>query len=90
MIVARYGNIVCLVEGGVKLAQPSRSVRFLEFFEGTDEMFIAKWKPKYPQYKFQIFKHNRKPLNFMARVAIESSPDIKSRLRDYNIEKLFT
>ena len=61
---------------------------FIDFFEGTDEMFIAKYKPRYPNHSFQIFRHLRKPLSKNARAAIENSPEIKSKLRDYNLSKL--
>jgi hypothetical protein len=51
-------------------------------------MFIAKYKPRYPNHSFQIFRHLRKPLSKNARAAIENSPEIKSKLRDYNLSKL--
>jgi DNA-binding cell septation regulator SpoVG len=61
---------------------------FLGFFEGTDEMFIATYKPKYPNHTFQIFRHVRKPLSKNTREAIEKSTEIKAKLRDYNLSKL--
>ena len=86
MIIARYNNIVCEV-GPIKMGINHR-ITFLAFFEGTDEMFIANYKPKYPNHTFQIFRHARKPLSKNARTFIENSPEIKAKLRDYNLSKL--
>ena len=87
MIIARYNNIVCEVNQTSKL-NPTRRIRFIDFFEGTDEMFIAKYKPRFPNHTFQIFLHKRKPLFKSVRELIETSLDIKAQLRDYNLKKL--
>lgn len=86
MILVRYNNIICEVSS-IKMGIKHR-LTFLGFFEGTDEMFIATYKPKYPNHTFQIFRHVRKPLSKNAREAIEKSTEIKSKLRDYNLSKL--
>jgi len=86
MIIARYNNVICEI-GPIKMGIKHR-LTFLDFFEGTDEMFIATYKRRYPNHSFQIFKHKRKPLSKNARTAIENSPEIKSKLRDYNLSKL--
>lgn len=86
MILARYNNIICEV-GPIKMGIKHR-ITFLGFFEGTDEMFIAKFKPKYPNHAFQIFRHPKKPLSKNARNFIENSSEIKSKLREYNLSKL--
>jgi hypothetical protein len=51
-------------------------------------MFIAKYKPVYPNHTFQIFRHVRKPLSKNVRTIIENAPEIKAKLRDYNLSKL--
>jgi len=86
MIIAKYNNVICEVDS-IKMDARYR-IRFLNFFEGTDEMFIAKYKSSYPNHSFQIFRHLKKPLSKSARTAIENSPEIKSKLRDYNLSKL--
>ena len=86
MIIARYNSIVCEV-GPIKLDARCR-LKFIGFFEGTDEMFIAKYKPVYPNHTFQIFRHVRKPLSKNIRTIIENAPEIKAKLRDYNLSKL--
>ncbi len=88
MIIARYNNVVCEIEESVKLSRRSNRIKFLEFFEGSDDAFIIKWKKKYPQHKFQIFRNIRKPLLNWARTLIEGSLEVKSKLRDYNLSKL--
>jgi len=87
MIIARYNNIVCEVNQTSKL-NPTRRIRFIGFFQGTDEMFIAKYKPQFPNHTFQIFLHKRKPLYKSVRTLIETSGEIKSQLREYNLNKL--
>lgn len=87
MIIARYNNVICEVGNYSKLNQ-KRTINFLGFFEGTDEMLIATYKPRYPNHTFQIFMHKRKPLFREVRILIENSPEIKSQLRDYNLNKL--
>lgn len=86
MIIARYNNIVCEVRS-IKMGLKN-TICFIGFFEGTDEMFITTYKPKYPNHSFQIFRHIRKPLSKSARTFIENSPEIKAKLRDYNLSKL--
>ena len=86
MIIARYNNIVCEV-GPIKMGIKHR-LTFLSFFEGTDEMFIATFKPRFPNHTFQIFRHPKKSLSKNTRAAIENSPEIKAKLRDYNLSKL--
>ena len=89
MVIVKYNSVVCEIYLNNKLGgNRGERITFLEFFEGTDEAFIAKWKPKYPNHRFQIFRHPRKPLLFDLRVKIENSPEIKSKLRDYNLSKL--
>ena len=90
MYIVRYNNIICEAFDKKRMGhyfQPFE-IKFLEFFEGTDEVFISKWKRKYPNHKFQIFKHKKKALSFEIRLEIEKSAEIKSKLRDYNISKL--
>jgi DNA-binding cell septation regulator SpoVG len=86
MIIARYNSVVCEVRS-IKL-DASHRLKFISFFEGTDEMFIAKYKPVYPNHTFQIFRHVRKPLSKNVRTIIENAPEIKAKLRDYNLSKL--
>jgi len=62
-IRTRHNNVICEI-GVIKLNIKNR-LYFLDFFEVTDEMFIAKYKPRYPNHSFQIFKHKRKPLSKM-------------------------
>lgn len=87
-IIAKYNNIVCEI-ATIKLGARFQ-VKFIDFFEGGDEAFIGKYKFRYPNHSFQIFRHIRKPLSKMAREAIESSTEIKSKLRDYNLDKLLS
>jgi len=86
MIIAKYNNVICEVFS-IKMGIKHR-ITFIDFFEGTDEMFIATYKSKYPNHSFQIFRHTKKPLFKSVRTLIENSSEIKSKLRDYNLSKL--
>lgn len=90
MIIARYNNVIAKIDVFKKMTYTNgkTTIKFLQFFEGTDEAFIMKFKPLYPNYKFQIFKHNRKPLEKTYRKLIEDSTEVKSKLREYNLSKL--
>ena len=89
MVIARYNNIIVeITYTGFSKLERRMKLKFIEFFEGTDEKFIAKWKKDYPNHSFQIFKHTRKPLSKSNRELIEKSLDIKAVLRDYNLKKL--
>ncbi len=96
MVVARYGNMVFSVYLIPKFHlgktdTMSLKVNFIDFFEGTDEMFIATYKPKYPQYQFQIYKHIKKSMSKEIRDQIRETvkdPKVRDRLRDYNLSKL--
>ena len=66
-------------------------INFIDFFEGTDEMFIFTYKTKYPQYQFQIYKHIKKSMSKEIRdriIEAVKDPLIRDRLREYNIDKL--
>jgi hypothetical protein len=90
MVMARYNNIIVEVTySGFSKLERKLKLKFIEFFEGTDEKFIAKWKKDYPNHTFQIFKHPKKSLSKVNRELIEKSPEIKAVLRDYNLKKLF-
>lgn len=93
MVVARYGNMVFCVDFSSKLGgmRDRFRINFIDFFEGTDEMFIATYKPKYPQYQFQIYMHVKKSMSKEIRDEIRESvkdPKIRDRLREYNLSKL--
>jgi hypothetical protein len=96
MVVARYGNMVFLVYLISKFHlgktdSISWKVNFIDFFEGTDEMFIATYKPKYPQHQFQIYKHIKKSMSKEIRDEIRETikdPKVRDRIRDYNLSKL--
>lgn len=89
MIIARYNNIICeivLVRG----FRNYQSLKFLGFWEGSDDLFIQHYRKKYPSHRYQIFRHQKKCLSKEARELIENSPEIKSKLRDYNLSKLLS
>jgi hypothetical protein len=86
MIIARYNNIICEYSSE-KLGRRG-TIKFLGFFEESDDMFIATYRKKYPSHRFQIFGHKKKCLLKYVRNLIETSPEIKSKLRDYNLSKL--
>lgn len=91
MVVARYGNMLFSVDKLGKLGGMRWKVNFIDFFEGTDEMFIATYKPKYPQHRFQIYKHIKKSMSKEIRdriIEAVKDPIIRDRLREYNIDKL--
>ena len=73
MVVARYNNMIFTCDMSRKLGgmRDRWKINFIDFFEGTDEMFISTYKPKYPQYQFQIYKHIKKP-------TVGSSKSLKS------------
>jgi len=90
-VMARYNSVVVELEVSNKLGSPLNKrvkIKFIGFFEGTDDLFIAKYKPSYPNHTFQIFKHNKKPLLKEWRTLIENSTEVKQKLRDYNLSKL--
>lgn len=87
MVIARYNSVVVVFERKTKYSN-DLIMKFLCFFEGTDREFIDKFKPKYPNYKFQIFNHNKKPLSKELRKRIEESKDFSLKLREYNLSKL--
>ena len=93
MVVARYENMVFSCEISRKLGRYSDGwkINFLNFFEGTDEIFIATYKPKYPQHQFQIYKHIKKSMSKEIRDSIREAikdPIVRDRLREYNLNKL--
>ena len=93
MVVARYGNMVFSVDFSSKLGgmRDRWRINFIDFFEGTDEMFIATYKPKYPQHQFQIYKHIKKSMSKEIRDGVREAvkdPKVRDRLREYNIDKL--
>jgi len=92
-VLARYNNMVFSIDQLSKLGglRDSLKINFLDFFEGTDEMFIATYKPKYPQHQFQIYKHIKKSMSKEIRDGIREAvkdPKVRDRLREYNIDKL--
>ena len=93
MFVARYNNMIFTCDMSRKLGgmRDRWKINFIDFFEGTDEMFIATYKPKYPQHRFQIYKHIKKSMSKEIRDRIiEAVKDssIRDRIREYNIDKL--
>jgi len=69
----------------------SEIIQTIDFFEGTDEMFISTYKPKYPQHTFQIYMHVKKSMWKSVRDEIRESvknPKVRDRLREYNLNKL--
>ena len=94
MIVARYENMIFTCESSRKLGgRLPCKIEFLNFFEGSDEMFIATYKPRYPQSIFQIYKHPKKAMFKGIRDGIRESvkdPKVRDRLREYDLNKLIT
>ena len=93
MVVARYNNMVFTCDMSRKLGgmRDRWKINFIDFFEGTDEMFISTYKPKYPQHRFQIYKHIKKSMSKEIRdriIEAVKDPSIRDRLREYNINKL--
>ena len=89
MVIARYNNVIVeITQSGISKLDRRTRIKFIEFFEGTDEQFITKWRLTYPNHSFQIFRHIRKPLSNSHRKLIESSLEVKQKLRDYNLSKL--
>lgn len=92
-VVARYGNFVFNCDISRKLGRLSDgwNVNFVDIFEGTDEMFIATYKPRYPQHQFQIYKHIKKSMSKELRDKIRETikePKVRDRVREYNLSKL--
>lgn len=92
MVIARYNSVIVVFERVTKYSGMVKfndlTMKFICFFEGTDREFIDKFKPKYPNYKFQIFNHGKKPLSKELRKRIEESKDFSLKLREYNLSKL--
>ena len=93
MVVARYNNMIFTCDMSRKLGgmRDRWKINFIDFFEGTDEMFIATYKPKYPQHQFQIYKHIKKSMSKEIRdriIEAVKDPSIRDGLRDSNINKL--
>ena len=93
MVVARYNNMVFTCDMSRKLGgmRDRWRTNFIDFFEGTDEMFIATYKPKYPQHQFQIYKHIKRSMSKEIRdriIEAVKEPIVRDRLREYNINKL--
>lgn len=94
-VVARYDNMVFSCEFSRKLGRyrDGWKIEFLNFFEGTDDMFIATYKPRFPQHQFQIYKHIKKPMLRELRDSVREvikEPQVRDRLREYNLNKLLT
>ena len=88
-VIARYNNMVfsCRKLGTLS----SWQVNFIDFYEGPDTMFIGKYKPRFPEYSFQIYKHESKSMFTGIRDKIIESikePSIRDKLREYNLSKL--
>jgi len=89
MIIARYYNLVVEIRNvPVSKFDGRPKIGFIQFFDGTDEQFISKYKPDYPNHSLQIFKSSKRPLWKKYRTLIEESVEIKQKLRDYNLSKI--
>lgn len=98
MIVCHYNNMVfTALPRGKSDAYPDSNnwtIQFIDFFEGTDKAFIAKYKPFYPRYKFQIYKHLKKSLNRSVKLEINqyvkdlNDPKLKQKIREFSLNNL--
>ena len=93
MVVARYNNMIFTCDMSRKFGgmRDRWKINFIDFFEGSDEMFISTYKPKYPQYQFQIYKHIKKSMSKEIRdriIEAVKDPLVRDRIREYNINKL--
>lgn len=94
MIICKYKDMVFIAENfnNSKLVKQQWIIRFLNFFNGSDEMFISIYKNHYPNSSLQIYKHHRKHLKTDIKIEIESfinkNADLKRDIRNRGIEKV--
>ncbi len=92
-IIALYHNLIfqCWIPDN-KLHQNGKiRSHFVETFEGSEQLFIKRYKNQWPNYSFQTFRGN-KPLSKRARQSIEeiikNDPKVRGLLRDYKLRNI--
>jgi len=86
--IARFEDVIfhCISYAG------DYELRFLEFFNDTNDNFIKKYRVKYPRYSFKIYKDKYRPMpkGLKDKIKIFSLENVlfRDRLRDYNLKKL--
>ena len=94
MIICKYNDMVFMADNfnNSKLVKRQWIIRFLNFFDESDEMFIQIYKIHYPNSSLQIYKHTRKALRKDIKVEIEgfirNNSDLKRDIRNRGIQKI--
>lgn len=92
MIICKYHDMIFVADRTNKLVNQNWIIRFLNFFDGNDDIFITSYKNKYPNRSIQIYKHHKKPLRREIKAEIDYfikiNLELRRDIRDRNIQKI--